>query len=71
MFSKLINEKQKSAQYMIDEITHICKDMPKRAPDSEGEKIACEYMADVLKNDCGCEKVSVEPFKENPNAFFG
>ncbi|MBR2350370.1 MAG: M20/M25/M40 family metallo-hydrolase [Clostridia bacterium] len=71
MFSKLINEKQKSAQYMIDEITHICKDMPKRAPGSEGEKIACEYMADVLKNDCGCEKVSVESFKENPNAFFG
>ena len=71
MFSKLIDNKQQSAKYMVDEITHICKDMPKRAPGSEGENIACEYMADVLKNDCGCERVTVERFKENPNAFFG
>ena len=35
MFSKLIAEKQQSAKYMVDEITHICKDMPKRAPGSE------------------------------------
>ena len=68
---KLIQNKQQSAQYMIDEITHICKDMPKRDPGSEGEKIACEYMADVLKNDCGCEKVSVESFEENPGSFYG
>ncbi|MBO7177794.1 MAG: M20/M25/M40 family metallo-hydrolase [Clostridia bacterium] len=71
MFSKLIAEKQQSAKYMVDEITHICKDMPKRAPGSEGEKVACEYMADVLKNECGCERVTIESFKENPNAFFG
>ena len=57
MFSKLIADKQQSAKYMVDEITHICKDMPKRAPGSEGEKVACEYMADVLKNECGCERV--------------
>ncbi len=68
---KLIQNKQKSAQYMIDEITHICKDMPKRDPGSEGEKIACEYMADVLKKDCGCEKVSVESFEEHPGSFYG
>ncbi len=68
---KLIRNKQQSAQYMIDEITHICKDMPKRDPGSEGEKIACEYMAEVLKKDCGCEKVTVEPFKENPGSFYG
>ena len=55
--SKLINDKKASAQYMIDEITHICKTMPKRDPGSEGEKIACEYMAETLKNDCGCERV--------------
>ena len=35
-FSKLIENKAESAQYMIDEITHICKDMPKRAPGTEG-----------------------------------
>ena len=70
-FSKLIENKQESAQYMIDEITHICKDMPKRSPGTEGEKISCEYMADVLKNDCGCEISQVESFKENPGSFFG
>ncbi len=70
-FKKLIDEKNNSAQYMIDEITHICKTMPKRDPGSEGEKIACEYMADVLKKDCGCEKIEIEHFKENPGSFFG
>ncbi len=68
---KLIDEQNSSAQYMIDEITHICKTMPKRDPGSEGEKIACEYMADVLKKDCGCEKIEIEQFKENPGSFFG
>ena len=69
--AKLIQNKQQSAQYMIDEITHICKDMPKRDPGSEGEKIACEYMAEVLKKDCGCEKVTVEAFDEHPGSFYG
>lgn len=67
----LIDNKAKSAQYMCDEIKHICNDMPKRDPGSIGEKMACEYMADVLKNDCGCERADVESFKENPNVFFG
>lgn len=70
-FSKLIANKAKSAQYMADEIAHICNDMPKRTPGEEGEKIACEYMADVLKNDCGCERTDVEPFKEHPASFLG
>lgn len=69
--SKLIAKKSEAAQYMVDEITHICKDMPKRGPGDEGEKIACEYMAEVLKNDCGCEKSEVEPFKLHPNSFLG
>ena len=68
---KIIDKKNESAQYMIDEITHICKDMPKRDPGSKGERIACEYMADVLKKDCGCEEVSIESFKENPGSFYG
>ena len=59
-FSKLIEKKADAAQYMVDEITHICKDMPKRTPGEEGERIACEYMADVLKKDCGCERSDVE-----------
>ena len=67
----LIDNKAQSAQFMCDEIAHICNDMPKRDPGSVGEKMACEYMADYLKNDCGCERSDVESFKENPNAFFG
>lgn len=70
-FSKIIENKNDSADYMVDEITHICKNMPKRSPGSEGEKMACDYMADVLKKDCGCERCEVEPFKENPGSFYG
>lgn len=69
--TKIIENKQASAQYMIDEITHICKNFEKRDPGSEGEKQACEYMAEVLKSDCGCDRVTLESFKENPGSFFG
>lgn len=68
---KIIEKKDFFAKYMIDEITHICKTFEKRDPGSNGEKQACEYMADVLKNNCGCDRVSVESFKENPGSFFG
>ncbi|MGN0532294.1 MAG: M28 family metallopeptidase [Eubacterium sp.] len=69
--TKVLNRKDDAAQYMIDEITHICKDMDKRDPGSEGEKQACEYMADVLVKDCGCDSAEVESFKENPGSFYG
>lgn len=68
---KLISQKDAYADYMLKEITHICKNMEKRDPGSEGEKQACEYMAEVLKKDCGCERTEVESFKENPGSFFG
>ena len=64
--TKIINKKDEAAQYMVDEITHICKDFEKRDPGSKGEQQACEYMAEVLKKDCGCDRVDVESFKENP-----
>ncbi|MCQ2475974.1 MAG: M20/M25/M40 family metallo-hydrolase [Clostridia bacterium] len=69
--SKVIANKKKYAQYMVDEITHICKDFEKRGPGSKGEEQACQYMADVLKNELGCETAEVESFKENPGSFFG
>lgn len=68
---KLIDKKSDAAKYMVKEITHIIKTFEKRDPGSVGEKQACEYMAEVLKNDCGCENVQVESFKENPRSFFG
>ena len=67
----LIAKKDEAAQYMLKEITHICKNLPKRDPGSEGEKKSCEYMAKVLKEDCGCERADVESFKENPGSFYG
>ncbi|MBR1811917.1 MAG: M28 family peptidase [Clostridia bacterium] len=69
--SSIIATKGHYADYIIDEITHICQKLGKRAPGSEGEKEACEYMAGVLKKDCGCEKVEVESFSENPGSFYG
>ena len=45
--------------------------MDTRSPGTKGEKEACEYMAKVLKEDCGCERADVESFKENPGSFFG
>ncbi len=68
--SNLIKNKGKYAKYMVDEITHIIKTMPKRDPGSEGERMSCEYMADVMK-DLGCDRVKIEHFKENPGSFFG
>lgn len=56
---------------MLDEITHICKTFEKRAPGSKGEEQACEYMAKVLKEECGCDRADVESFKENPGSFYG
>ena len=67
----IIDKKKEAAEYMVSEITHICKDFEKRDPGSNGEQQACEYMADVLKNECGCERADVESFKENPGSFFG
>ena len=38
-YDKLIEKKADSAQYMVDEITHICKDMPKRGdPEAKAKK---------------------------------
>ncbi len=68
--SKLIEKKDKYAKYMVDEITHIIKTMPKRDPGSEGERMSCEYMADVME-DLDCDRIQIEHFKENPGSFFG
>ncbi len=66
----IIDKRAEYAKYMVDEITHICTKLPKRDPGSEGEKLSCEYMGEIMK-DLGCEKVEVEPFKENPGSFYG
>ena len=67
---KIIDKKDAAAKYMIDEITYICNTFEKRGPGDYGEKQACEYAAEQMK-EYGCDRVYVEPFKENPNSFLG
>lgn len=67
----IIDKKDAAAEYMLKEITYICQKFEKRAPGSKGEEQACEYMANVLKEQCGCERADVEAFKENPGSFYG
>ncbi|MCH5197831.1 MAG: M28 family peptidase [Oscillospiraceae bacterium] len=69
--SSIIEKKDKYTKYIVDEITYICKNIAKRDPGSEGEKAACEYIAEVLKKDCGCDRVTIESFEENPGSFYG
>ncbi len=68
---KIIDQKENAAKYIVKEITHVIKKCGKREPGSEGEKKACEYMAKVLKKDCGCEDVNVESYEVAPRAFYG
>lgn len=68
---KIMDKKDWAAKYMLDEITHIIKSFEKRDPGSKGEQQACEYMAKVLREDCGCERADVEEFQEHPGQFYG
>lgn len=70
-FDKVMQAKDRMAEFMVHEITTICKFLPKRAPGSEGEKLACEYMRDTLEKDCGCSRTAIEPFKVTPDSFYG
>ena len=36
----VIDKKKEAAEYMVSEITHICKDFEKRDPGSKGEQQA-------------------------------
>lgn len=69
--SKIIELKDEAAKYMLDQITYICKNLPKRDPGSEGEKQSIEYMAKQLKEECGCDDVHIDSFEVHPKSFFG
>ena len=62
---------QAAVEFMVGEITHICHDLGKRAPGSQGERKAGEYLAEVLRTQCGCTNVQIETFREHPDAFYG
>ena len=65
----IIDKKDEAAKYMGDEIEKVIKTHGKRDPGSEGEKAACEYMADVMRE--YCDTVTIEPFDVHPAAFMG
>ena len=69
--NRLLANSRESVDYMVGEITHICRDMKRREPGSAGEREAAEYMAGVLGRECGCSDVRVESFREHPSAFYG
>ncbi len=69
--NELLNNSRTAVSYMMKEITHICRDMKKREPGSKGEREAAEYMAGLLKNECGCSNVRTETFRTHPDAFYG
>lgn len=71
IFPVLERERERAVRFMENEITHICRDLKKRSPGSAGEYEAGLYMAEQLKDDCGCENVTVERFAEHPGAFYG
>ncbi len=60
-----------AAAYITGEITHICRDMAKRAPGSEGERETARYMAGLLRRECGCKDIATEAFRVHPAAFYG
>ena len=70
-FSELTSKSKNTVAYMIREITHICRDIPKRAPGTPGEKEAAGYLADKLQDECGCSEVRTETFTVRPAAFYG
>ena len=69
--SKIFEKRHEAAKYSVKEIEYIIKTFGKRDPGSEGERKACEYMAKVLRDDCGCDRVTIESFKLHPKSFYG
>lgn len=67
----LLKNSREAVAFMQREISHICRDMKKRAPGSEGEREAADYLAGVLEKDCGCSEVREESFREHPSSFYG
>lgn len=58
---------RESTNYTVKTIKSICKNIGPRAPGSESEKKAQEFISKELK-DC-CDTVNIEEFSVHPNAF--
>ena len=71
LFDTLASESREGVRYMEQEIGQICRECGKRAPGSEGERKASEYLAEKLEKECGCKGVKTETFAEHPDSFYG
>lgn len=69
--NKIIDKNQQYAQFVVDEITEICKEYPSRSAGSESEVAVAERMADTLKNQCGLENAEVTKFPVRPQSLTG
>ena len=69
--NSLITGSESAVAYMASEIEHICRTMNKRSPGSDGEREAAEYLAGVLRDECGCTNVRIESFDVHPDGFYG
>ena len=67
--NKNYREKRFCGTVYVDEITYICKTLISVRLARRGRKQACEYMAKVLREDCGCDRVQVEASKKTPAPF--
>jgi len=56
---------------MEEEIRHICRDLNKRSPGSDGEREAAGYLSGILKKECACKDVITEHFWVHPSSFYG
>ena len=65
-FKKIIDQKDKAAKYMIDEITHIIKTCGKRDPGSEGEKNPANIWQKFLKKTAAVKKSSLSLMRLHP-----
>lgn len=71
IFDRLLARSSQSIAYMTEEITHICRDMKQRGAGSAGEHEAADYMAEILREECGCDSVTREVFEVHPGSFWG
>lgn len=68
---KLFDRTGETAEWIAGQITHICGTIAPREPGTKGEEDAARYLAGVLKDEAGCERVEVDSFREHPYAFYG
>ena len=68
---QLIDRSEATAEWIAAQITHICSAIPPREPGTQGEEEAARYLAGVLKDEAGCERVEISSFEEHPYAFYG